>query len=77
MKNNNFKKVDAPIINADGNIFNLMGISSRALKENGYDEEAKEMMDRIQKSHSYDETLSIITEYINPVDINQYEDMRI
>lgn len=77
MKNNNFKKVDAPIINADGNIFNLMGISSRALKENGYDEEAKEMMDRIQKSHSYDEALSIITEYINPVDINQYEDMRI
>lgn len=77
MKNNNFKKVDAPIINADGNIFNLMGISSKALKENGYDEEAKEMIDRIQKSHSYDEALSIITEYINPVDINQYEDMRI
>ncbi len=77
MKNNSFKKVDAPIINADGNIFNLMGISSKALKENEYDEEAKEMIDRIQKSHSYDEALSIITEYINPVDINQYEDMRI
>lgn len=35
------------------------------------------MIDRIQKSHSYDEALFIITEYINPVDINQYEDMRI
>ena len=31
-----FEKVDAPIIGADGNVFNLIGICSRELKNNGY-----------------------------------------
>ena len=35
------KKPKAKIIGADGNVFNLMGICSRALKDNGYEEESK------------------------------------
>lgn len=61
-----FTPPKAPIINADGNIFNLMGIASRSLKDHGYHEQAKEMVDRITSSHSYDEALGILTEYIEP-----------
>jgi len=62
------EKPDCPIIGADGNIFNIMGIASRTLKRNGMPDEAKEMMERVQGSGSYDEALSIITEYVTPVE---------
>ena len=75
----------APIIGADGNVFNLIGICSRALKTAGYADKAKEMTDRITSSGSYDEALSIMCEYIEPVnqnyekmeDINDYDDIYI
>ncbi|CAM3594326.1 hypothetical protein [Erysipelothrix anatis] len=67
----NQNKPKAPIINADGNIFNLMGIASKALKRDGLHEEAKEMAERIFESSSYTEALSIIQEYVEPVDAEQ------
>lgn len=67
----NQNKPKAPIINADGNIFNLMGIASKALKREGFPEEAKVMTERIFESSSYTEALSIIQEYVEPVDTNQ------
>ncbi len=66
----------APIIGADGNVFNLIGICSRALKDAGYSDKAKEMTNRITNSHSYDEALAIMQEYIEPVDQN-YEPLNI
>lgn len=47
----------------DGNVFNLIGICSRALKREGQSEKAKEMTDRIFKCKSYDEALQIMMEY--------------
>lgn len=64
------RKPLAPIIGADGNIFNLIGICSRALKTAGYNDKAKEMTNRITSSGSYDEALSIMCEYIEPVNQN-------
>ena len=55
-----------PIIGADGNIFNLLGIASRTLKNNGMTDEAKEMYDRVTSSESYNDALCIITEYVDP-----------
>ena len=55
-----------PIIGADGNIFNLLGIASRTLKNNGMTDEAKEMYDRVTSSGSYNDALCIITEYVDP-----------
>lgn len=49
----------------DGNIFNLIGIASDVLKQNDMEEQAKEMQQRIFKSHSYEEALSIICEYVD------------
>jgi hypothetical protein len=49
----------------NGNVFNLIGIARRALKEAGYREEAEEMTERIQQSRSYDEALTIMNEYVD------------
>lgn len=51
------------LIGQDGNIFNLMGIASKALRRTGQDKEAKEMTDRIFNCASYNEALRIIAEY--------------
>lgn len=48
----------------DGNVFGLIAIASRALKNNGQDKEAKEMTDRVYESASYAEALSIMGEYV-------------
>lgn len=58
-------KPDCKLIGEDGNIFNLMGIASRTLKQNGLREQASEMCDRVTHSNSYYEALNIIGEYVN------------
>ncbi len=59
------RKPDCPLIGQDGNIFNLMGLAARTLREAGLDEQAAEMYDRIRESGSYDQALGIIGEYVN------------
>ena len=59
------KKPDCKLLGTDRNIFNLMGIASRTLRENGMAEQAVEMRDRICASGSYDEALCIIGDYVN------------
>lgn len=65
--NKDFEKVDAKIIGADSNVFNLLAICQKALKDNGYNEEAKELYERVTNSESYNIALSIMQEYVNPV----------
>lgn len=48
----------------DGNIYNLLGIASRALKKVSQRDKATEMRSRVTKSKSYDEALLIIMEYV-------------
>ena len=67
-KNKQREKPKCALIGADGNIFNLMGIASRTLKQNNMKEEAKEMCDRVTSSGSYDEALCIIGEYVEITD---------
>ena len=66
------EKPKCALIGEDGNIYSLMGIASRTLKNNGQKAEAKEMCDRITSSGSYHEALGIIGEY---VDICSKEDL--
>ena len=58
------EKPQCPLIGQDGNIFNLMGIAARTLRENGRVDQAKEMTQRITGGdcHSYGEALCIIGE---------------
>lgn len=60
------QKPDCPLIGQDGNIFNLMGIASRTLRQSGMSEQATEMCSRItETAGSYSEALGIIGEYVN------------
>lgn len=67
-------KPGCALIGQDGNIFNLMGIASHTLKQNGMKDEASEMCSRITKSGSYSEALGIIGEYVNITDGSDEED---
>ncbi len=60
------KRPKCPIIGADGNIFNIMGIASKTLKRSNMGEEANEMCSRVTSSGSYEEALRIIIEYVEP-----------
>lgn len=67
--NEDFEKVDAKIIGADGNVYNLLAICQRALRENGYKKEADELFKRVTNSESYDMALNIMQEYVNPISV--------
>lgn len=60
------RKPSCPLTGADGNVFNLIGLAARTLKDNGMAEAAKEMRSRVMESGSYDKALAIITEYVEP-----------
>jgi hypothetical protein len=54
------------LIGENGNIFNLMGIVSRTLKEAEEPEKAEEMIKRItNEAKSYDEALAMLMEYVD------------
>lgn len=67
-------KPDCELIGQDGNIFNLMGIASYTLKQNGMADEAKEMCSRVTSSGSYCEALNIIGDYVNITDGSEQSD---
>ena len=70
------EKPDCELIGKDGNIFNLIGLAARTLRQNGMSAEATEMRDRVTHSGSYYEALGIIGEYVNitgPDELPDYE----
>ena len=67
-------KPDCELIGQDSNIFNLMGIAARTLRENGLDEQAKEMIDKVTNSGNYNEALLAISDYVNIVGPDESED---
>jgi len=57
-------KPTVKLVGQDGNVFNLMSICSRALKNAGQKEKADEMYKKITTSaKSYDEALAIMMDY--------------
>lgn len=52
------------LIGENGNVFNLISIVKRALVDNGMEKEANEVVERAYKCQSYDEVLSMFTEYV-------------
>lgn len=58
------RKPMCKLVGEDGNIFWILGRVSRALKENGKADEAKEVSERVLASGSYDEALQIMMEYV-------------
>lgn len=58
-----FKPV-VSMIGKDGNVFNLIAITKRALEHADMKAEAKEMQERVFSSRSYSDALSIMMEYV-------------
>ena len=60
------ERPDCALIGEDGNIFNLMGIAARTLRENGMEDKAEEMEKRITGGgcQDYYEALNIIDQYV-------------
>jgi len=67
------QKPQCPIIGADGNIFNVMGIAARTLKRSGMPEAANEMRERVMESGGYDNALAIIMEYVEPIGVDDID----
>lgn len=59
------EKPDCALTGEDGNIFNLAGLAAGTLREHGMKEQAEEMKERVCSSHSYEEALCVIGEYVN------------
>ncbi|MBS7297645.1 MAG: hypothetical protein KIG65_01030 [Eubacteriales bacterium] len=58
-------KPECKLIGEDGKIFNLLSIASVTLKQNGMEEESKEMYNHVYASGSYEEALMIIGDYVS------------
>ena len=67
-------KPDCALIGENGNIFHLDGKAASTLMENGLRMEAKEMLDKITSSGSYEEALGVIGDYVNITDGSESED---
>jgi hypothetical protein len=52
------------LVGADGNVFNLLGLASHALKKANQIENAKKMVSEVMSCGSYDEALQIIMKYV-------------
>lgn len=70
----NFVKPKVALVGQDGNIFNLIGICSKALKRAGYPDKAKEMSAKAMASHSYGEALCVLLDYVEEEYEEEYED---
>ena len=71
------QKPDCPLIGQDGNIFNLIGVAARTLRENGMDQQAQEMRQRITESGDYYKALGIIGEYVNITSVDSGMEMEL
>ena len=60
-----FPEITVELIGQDGNIFNLMGIVGRALKENGKGEFVEEFYADVKSASSYDMALVKIMSWVN------------
>ena len=51
-----------------GNMYKIIGLASKTLKENNMYNESREMIERATLSYDYDDALNIIEEYVEMVD---------
>ena len=63
MKNNKTKPA-AKLIGENGNIFNSLGIATRALRKAGLKDESNELSTKLWECGSYDAALALIMTYV-------------
>ena len=67
--NNKQEKPECKLIGENGNIFNLLAITCKTLRNHGLDDEAEELTSRIWggDANSYYQALQIIQEYVDVI----------
>lgn len=58
-------KPTCKLIGKNGNIFSLMNIVNRVLKENGLERQSKEMLKKMEDCRDYEQGWSIFKEYVD------------
>ena len=58
------EKPTCKLVGEDGNVFNIIGRVSKALKSSGQPEKAEEFQEKAFASGSYDEVLVLAMEYV-------------
>lgn len=58
------EKPTVQLIGSDSNIFSIVGKCSSALKKVGQHDQAKKLTEKVFKSSSYNEALSICMDYV-------------
>jgi len=58
------KKPVCKLVGENGNVFNIIGLVSRALKRAGQPEKAKEFAEKAMSSKSYDDVLMLLHFYV-------------
>ncbi len=59
------KRPDCELVGNNGNIYFILGMAARTLRENNLADQAKEMLSRAHQSGGYYEALGIVAEYVN------------
>lgn len=58
--------IEVNLIGEDGNVFNLMGIVSRAMRRNGISkDEIEQFQNEVTSSESYDEALQVMMRWVD------------
>lgn len=75
-ENNDVLEYQKPIFNDKtyGNMYELICLASKKLKQNNMYDESRKMIERATLSYSYDEALHIIKEYIEIADEDELEE---
>ena len=63
MDNTEIKKPTVKLTGQDGNVFNLLGVCTKALKRAGQHDQAKELQEKVFKAGSYDIALGLMMDY--------------
>jgi hypothetical protein len=65
-----------PMIGADGNIFNILGLAAKTLKSNSMADKVNEMMERAKvPGNDYNKALVVVMEYVEPVSTDEPNDL--
>ena len=70
MKDNKMDKqtgIQVQLSGEDGNIFSIIGRASRAMKQGGFTKEAGIMAKEVMNTHSYEEALGVVADYVDVV----------
>lgn len=56
--------IEINLLDADGNIFSIMARAIKAMKRQGFGEEAKQMAREVKTSPSYAVALAVVSRYV-------------